>query len=67
MSHPAPPFYRSTKAGGSRHRVAVQKPANGRHQTNACVPPLVYTNGIGERTLFEIREVIVSAPTVDLD
>lgn len=67
MPHPAPPFYRSSKAGGSRHRVAVQPAANGRHQANTSVPPLVYTNGIGERTLFETREVITSAPTVGLE
>ena len=67
--HPAPPFYRTSRPGKmtGRHRVTLAAPAVGRTPPNACVPPLVYTNGIGERTLYHERSVKLSAPAVDLD
>ena len=62
MAQPAPPFYRSRKAGGSRHRVRPAAPTGGRNQNNACCAPLSVTNRVGERVFFQDRSVTVTAP-----
>ena len=50
--HPAPPFYRTARPGRRSHRVQVGPPAEGKHVQNMSVPPIVHTNGKGERVLF---------------
>jgi len=69
MAHPAPPFYRTLKPGSmaGRHRVTLTAPANGRTAPNASVPPVVYTDGTGNRTLFVERSVRISAPQVNVE
>lgn len=66
MAHPAPPFYRTAKPGKLTQRITLDAPVTGAHRPNACVPPVVHSDMIGNRVLFENRSVRISAPKVDL-
>jgi hypothetical protein len=48
--------------GGDVPTAAIDNP-----KPNASVVPLVYTNGIGERTLYQPRQFHMGAPELDLD
>lgn len=48
--------------GGDLPTGALDNP-----KPNASVVPLVYTNGIGERTLYRPRQFHIGAPELDLD
>lgn len=61
--HPAPPFYRNTRRTRPTHQKAQQVstdpaavvPTEGRIPNNTSVPPLVHTDGKGERVLYRHR------------
>lgn len=53
----APPFYRKSKAGSASQKHTMAPASAGRHQSNVSVPPIVHTNGKGERVLFRTRSV----------
>lgn len=63
MAHPAPPFYRTLNPGrgAGRQRVTLSAPANGRHQANASVPPVVHVDMLGNRVLLVNRSVRLAA------
>lgn len=74
--HPAPPFYRTARpgkgVGNSRVSSTDYVPSPEATVTdgkppNASVVPLVYTNRIGERVLYEPRQFHVTSPKVILD
>lgn len=63
--HPAPPCNRSRKPGRGVAHLTVVNPGVGRHQTNMSVPPIVHTDGKGERVLYHARAVIEDAELTD--
>lgn len=64
--YPAPPNYRLRCAHhrngiyGINHRL--DRTGVGAHRPNASVPPLVYTNGVGERVILVERSVSTRQP-----
>ena len=60
MSHPAPPFYRSSPRPTHQKAQKVNPSpdqAGEKCLNNTAVPPLVHTNGKGERVLYRSRMV----------
>jgi len=63
--HPAPPFYRNGRRTRPTHQKAQQvntnpaavQPAAGRVPNNTATPPVVHTNGKGERSFYRARAV----------
>jgi hypothetical protein len=59
--HPAPYFAR--KGGRITARTSIGKFTERGHTViNASIPPLVYTNGVGERLFFNHRQFNLSIP-----
>ena len=59
---PAPPNYRTPRPGRGAARTTATAPVGGRRQANMCVSPRVTTDMIGNRVVFEIRTVKLTAP-----
>lgn len=67
--HPAPPYYRNSRPGKAvpRHTGRVRPTTSGAYRPNMSIPPLVHTNGVGERVQFELRSGKMNAPRLTID